>query len=160
MKLFLMCPDCQQEYEEARERRFHAQPNACPMCGPQLELWDAEGRRISKSANEQICNQGFKQSAGVSLSKPSNQAIEPMSHHALRSTLHALQPTHHSLTHPLTHSPTHHSTTHHSPLTTHHYAIRLSADAIRDGKIVALKGLGGFQLLVDACNPEAVERVR
>ena len=25
------------------DRRFHAQPNACPACGPHLELWDADG---------------------------------------------------------------------------------------------------------------------
>ena len=25
-----------------RDRRFHAQPNACPECGPWVELWDHE----------------------------------------------------------------------------------------------------------------------
>ncbi|MBD3165105.1 carbamoyltransferase HypF, partial [bacterium] len=39
-------------------------------------------------------------------------------------------------------------------------AIHTAADAIRQGKIVALKGLGGFQLLVDATNETAVERLR
>lgn len=39
-------------------------------------------------------------------------------------------------------------------------ALIRAAGAIREGKIVALKGIGGFQLLVDARNNEAVERLR
>jgi len=39
-------------------------------------------------------------------------------------------------------------------------ALRQAADEIRAGKIVALKGIGGFQLLVDACNDKAVRRLR
>jgi hydrogenase maturation protein HypF len=39
-------------------------------------------------------------------------------------------------------------------------AIGSAAAALRDGRIVALKGLGGYQLLADATNPAAVIRLR
>jgi len=48
MSGFTMCKKCRAEYDNPDDRRFHAQPNACPDCGPHLELWDAEGKIISK----------------------------------------------------------------------------------------------------------------
>lgn len=38
MAPFEMCGPCRHEYEDVLDRRFHAQPTACPVCGPQLEL--------------------------------------------------------------------------------------------------------------------------
>ncbi|HQY43947.1 MAG TPA: carbamoyltransferase HypF [Paracoccaceae bacterium] len=35
---FPMCADCRAEYENPSDRRFHAQPVACPVCGPRLWL--------------------------------------------------------------------------------------------------------------------------
>ncbi len=46
MSVFRMCPTCQKEYDDPSDRRFHAQPNACPSCGPALELRDHRGRPI------------------------------------------------------------------------------------------------------------------
>ncbi|OPX20031.1 MAG: carbamoyltransferase HypF [Desulfobacca sp. 4484_104] len=45
-------------------------------------------------------------------------------------------------------------------IATHDDALRHGAAAIREGKIVALQGLGGFQLLVDATQEAAVQRLR
>ncbi|HEU4520595.1 MAG TPA: carbamoyltransferase HypF, partial [Thermoanaerobaculia bacterium] len=36
MASFEMCGACRAEYEDPANRRFHAQPNACPDCGPQI----------------------------------------------------------------------------------------------------------------------------
>src|ERR1019366_3079799 len=38
MSSFRMCELCQAEYEDPTNRRFHAQPNACPVCGPALAI--------------------------------------------------------------------------------------------------------------------------
>ena len=38
MARFAMCDACRAEYDDPRDRRFHAQPNACPACGPRAVL--------------------------------------------------------------------------------------------------------------------------
>ncbi|TCO70547.1 carbamoyltransferase HypF [Rhodovulum euryhalinum] len=38
MAAFPICPACRAEYETPSDRRFHAQPVACPACGPRLWL--------------------------------------------------------------------------------------------------------------------------
>ncbi|HEY3382427.1 MAG TPA: carbamoyltransferase HypF [Vicinamibacterales bacterium] len=47
-----------------------------------------------------------------------------------------------------------------SCVATHDVALRAAAAHVRDGAVVALKGLGGFQLIVDARNERAVQRLR
>jgi hydrogenase maturation protein HypF len=89
MAVFPTCDACRAEYENPRDRRFHAQPNACWQCGPQLELWDTQGRRV--------------------------ECADPVAEAAVR---------------------------------------------LQNGGIVAVKGLGGFHLAVDATNPAAVDLLR
>ncbi len=88
MRCFEMCDDCAAEYEDPRDRRFHAQPVACPACGPKLWFYDPLDRV---------------------------PAGEP---------------------------------------------IAVCAGLLRGGRIVAIKGLGGFQLACDAASSEAVASLR
>ncbi len=90
MRIFPQCAACRAEYENPDDRRFHAQPNACPDCGPQLALWNPDGS-VTATGDE---------------------------------------------------------------------ALRRAAQAVRAGQIVAVKGLGGFHLLVAADQPAAVARLR
>lgn len=41
MAEFIQCPECHREYNDPYDRRFHAQPNACPLCGPKLCFYKA-----------------------------------------------------------------------------------------------------------------------
>jgi len=88
MANFKMCANCQNEYDDPNNRRFHAQPNACYQCGPQVICYDEHGKVVSGDAIENIVM------------------------------------------------------------------------ALEQGKIVAIKGLGGFHLAVDARNDQAVCTLR
>lgn len=49
MAAFAMCPECRSEYEDPTDRRYHAQPIACPSCGPRLRLADGNGQPFEDS---------------------------------------------------------------------------------------------------------------
>jgi hydrogenase maturation protein HypF len=84
-----MCPECQKEYDNPVDRRFHAQPNCCPTCGPKLEITDQAGKTIA--SQDPVCD---------------------------------------------------------------------VCALLKQGKILALKGLGGFLLACDATNEAAVINLR
>jgi hydrogenase maturation protein HypF len=88
MAPFTMCEWCAAEYHDPRDRRYHAQPNACPACGPRLSLLDAGGAPL---------------------------AGDPLA---------------------------------------------LAAAALREGRLLAVKGLGGYHLCCDATSAGAVAEVR
>ncbi|HNZ42850.1 MAG TPA: carbamoyltransferase HypF [Bacteroidales bacterium] len=42
MSPFVMCDDCKKEYLDVIDRRFHAQPVACSVCGPEYTLFEGK----------------------------------------------------------------------------------------------------------------------
>jgi hydrogenase maturation protein HypF len=50
MQPFEMCPECRTEYNEITDRRFHAQPVACSVCGPHYEMF-INGNHISNNTS-------------------------------------------------------------------------------------------------------------
>jgi hydrogenase maturation protein HypF len=90
MHQFLFCDDCQREYDDPSDRRFHAETIACPSCGPQIELWNQEGNLLAQREE----------------------------------------------------------------------GLQAASEIVRRGGILAVKGLGGFQLWVKAESSESVQRLR
>ncbi|MDX2099226.1 MAG: carbamoyltransferase HypF [Leptolyngbyaceae cyanobacterium bins.59] len=54
MGSFTLCEDCAQEYGDVLNRRFHAQPVACPVCGPEVWLERADGQAIAGEPQDGI----------------------------------------------------------------------------------------------------------
>ncbi|MBQ8076238.1 MAG: carbamoyltransferase HypF [Oscillospiraceae bacterium] len=48
MSAFPMCAECDAEYHDIENRRYHAQPDACSVCGPVAFFADADGKTLSK----------------------------------------------------------------------------------------------------------------
>ncbi|WCE29602.1 carbamoyltransferase HypF [Vibrio sp. SCSIO 43137] len=88
MKDFPLCATCKDEYKNPANRRYHAQPVACHVCGPSVWLTDNRGQKVEGEWLSQL------------------------------------------------------------------------TEALSQGKIVAIKSVGGFHLACDATNPIAVAKLR
>ncbi len=51
MRDFTMCDSCQEEFNAPDSRRFHAQPNCCPVCGPEVKLYTGDGKEEAVSGD-------------------------------------------------------------------------------------------------------------
>src|ERR1017187_8441139 len=146
MAKFRMCAACQAEYDDPTNRRFHAQPNACWQCGPRVWL---EG-------------------AGPGLdgaSHGSSQATTPYPAEKIRSGSDLYQGTTSVVLQTAENKRRALAPEGRFPDTIPPNASSLNAmdqtiDLLTAGRIVAIKGIGGFHLSVDATNDAAVMRLR
>ena len=51
MNPFAMCKTCAGDYHDLSNRRFHAEPVACPECGPHVYVTDRTGGRLGDDSN-------------------------------------------------------------------------------------------------------------
>lgn len=56
MKKFTMCNSCKEEYNIPDNRRFHAEPNCCSLCGPLLILLDNKKQVICTNSKKEYIN--------------------------------------------------------------------------------------------------------
>ena len=59
MASFPMCPACDREYHDIENRRYHAQPDCCPDCGPRVFYLDELGNEIPGDGIE-LAREGLK----------------------------------------------------------------------------------------------------
>lgn len=137
MSTFAMCPKCRREYENPLDRRFHAEPIACPACGPRLSfalpIAGASPKNISPSPR------------GKGLGGEGNQTGHETEFSVDISRPHPREPNQ-NLTDAVTRD--------------NAAALAQAVAALRAGKIVAAKGIGGYHLMCDARNDIAIARLR
>jgi hydrogenase maturation protein HypF len=140
------CADCRREIFDPTDRRYHYPFTNCTNCGPRYSISTA--LPYDRQATSM---QGFVMCAvcAAEYANPGDRRFhaQPNACSICGPKLKLFQPE------DLSDRP--------SKIINHsEAAIPTVAAAIKQGKIVAVKGLGGFHLILDARNPAAVQRLR
>ena len=162
MKGFPMCGQCAAEYADPLDRRFHAQPDACFACGPHLSWREHEGLPGALPAATEAPDAPAPVSAGArpgaahgSSAAEAADASAPAQGSAGVRTDAAHGPSAaDAVRAPL--GPVLWGTTREES----DAILARAVDLLLAGKILAVKGLGGFHLVCDANNPDAVATLR
>lgn len=134
------CEDCRREMNDPKNRRYHYPFINCTNCGPRYSIiqslpYDRPGTTMKDFALCPDCEREYNDPADRRFHAQPIACPKCGPHVELWNPQGGI-------------------------LSTHDDAIRQTVQLLRDGSIVALKGLGGFQLLVDAGNASAVNELR
>lgn len=137
---FAICDDCKKEFYDKQNARYHHAFINCTNCGPRFSIiralpYDRANTTMSSFAMCKSCKQEY--------SAPTNRRFhaQPIACNHCGANAY-LKDNNGGI------------------LAKDENAFKLASDALKDGKILAIKGLGGFHLCVDALNFDAIQKLR
>jgi hydrogenase maturation protein HypF len=134
------CPDCLRDIFDPADRRYLYPFTNCTNCGPRFTIitalpYDRPNTTMARFVMCEACRREYEDPENRRFHAQPNACPACGPQLALWDQAGAV-------------------------LATRQDALQMAAETIRAGQIVALKGLGGFHLLVDARNQDAVLRLR
>lgn len=134
------CPACMNDIFDPTNRRYHYAFTSCSQCGPRYSIINAlpYDRERTAMRSFPLC-----EACQIEYNNPADRRF-----HAQTIACADCGPAVEFLTQKGEH------------LAVNITAIKQAAEALAEGAIIALKGIGGFQLLADATNQTTIERLR
>jgi hydrogenase maturation protein HypF len=134
------CAQCVEEMLDARDRRFMYPFTNCTHCGPRFSIvealpYDRANTSMKRFAMCAECEEEYRDPGNRRFHAQPNACPKCGPHLELQDGGGAAR-------------------------ARRHEALLEAAQSVREGKILALKGIGGFQLIVDARDEGAVRRLR
>ncbi|WP_196592966.1 carbamoyltransferase HypF [Pectinatus sottacetonis] len=136
-----ICPDCQQEIRNKNNRRYHYPFTNCTNCGPRFSIvkdipYDRENTTMKKFVMCEQCQKEYDDPSDRRFHAQPNACGKCGPRYELQDNTGRLI------------------------TADNETMLRQAHQLIKQGQIIALKGIGGYHLVCDACNKNAVDILR
>ena len=143
-----MCPECRAEVLDPNDRRYGYPFTTCTNCGPRYTVvhgmpYDRKRTTLDAFPLCEACDREYRDPTNRRFHAESTACPDcgPAIEFRLQTTDHRLE-------------------TPHSPQSTPHRPLSSARHVLASGGILAVRGMGGFHLAVDATNAEAIAKLR
>ena len=163
MKAFAMCDACQHEYDHPESRRFHAQPDACFECGPHISWYEPGGAQLhaEEEPPEPMARTAEPLRAMKAAALMGGSAAQSRQSFGMAAKMRIVPADSADDASPSSAPiPDSDGVIWGKTLEESDAILAHAVQLLRAGKILAVKGLGGFHLVCDACNEQALAELR